>query len=221
MAARADHAVGSGAESEKPGMNLNPKKFWPEYLKHFGHQPNPLEKQGTETLLSLISSDPQITRLEWAAYILATIRNECGANMQPKKEIKDKPGGEVWEKYQRHYWPSGYYGRGYSQLTWKENYQDFSDLLYHDNRLVKNPDLVMQPEVGYKILATGMVQGLFRRRSKTSAFKLSDFFNDAKEDEINARQIVNGIGGTAYQWALRVAGYYREYKPCLQAALEV
>lgn len=200
-------------------MKFDVKKFWAEYKRQFGHDPNPTERAGTETLLSLISADASMSRVEYAAYLLATIRNECGASMQPVKEIKAGPKELVWIKYQSKYWATGFFGRGYSQLTWKENYQQFSRLLFNDDRLVKNPDLVMKPEIGYQILSLGMVQGLFRRRSKTSAFKLSDFFNDKTEDATGARQIVNGIGGTAYQWALRAASYYCQYKPCLVASL--
>lgn len=200
-------------------MKFDSKKFWAEYQKQFGHAPQSIEKQGTETLLALLSADVQMSRLEWAAYLLATIRNECGSNMQPVKEKKAGPKEMVWIKYQSKYWGTGFYGRGYSQLTLKGNYQQFSRLLYGDDRLVSNPDLVLNPSVGYTILATGMVKGMFRRRPKGSAFKLSDFFNDKTEDSVDARQIVNGMAGPARAWALRVAGYYEHYKPCLQAAL--
>ena len=200
-------------------MRFDTGRFWTVYTTHFGHLPQSIEKQGTETLLGLPSSDPQITRLEWAAYILATIRNECGSNMQPVKEIEAGRSSLVWIRYQSKYWNTGYQGRGFSQITWKQNYEQFSQLLYGDDRLVKNPDLVMDPKVGYQILATGMVRGLFRRRSQSSAFKLSDFFNDKAEDPTGARQIVNGIGGVAYRYALRVTEYYHQYKPCLEASL--
>lgn len=76
----------------------------------------------------------------------------------------------------------------------------------------------MKPEVGYQILATGCVRGLFRRRSKTSAFKLSDFLNDKIKDYVGARQIVNGVGGAARQWALRVGDYSERYETCLRAS---
>lgn len=82
-------------------MKFGTSKFWQEFQKQFGHAPQAIEKQGTETLLTLISSDAQIERVEWAAYLLGTIRNECGSNMQPVKEIKAAVGTLVWEKYQR------------------------------------------------------------------------------------------------------------------------
>jgi predicted chitinase len=39
-----------------------------------------------------------------------------------------------------------YYGRGYIQLTHSTNYKKASEALYHDDRLVKNPDLVADDE---------------------------------------------------------------------------
>ncbi|KAJ1661116.1 hypothetical protein IWQ61_000052 [Dispira simplex] len=39
-----------------------------------------------------------------------------------------------------------YYGRGYIQLTWKENYQRASSAIFGDQRLVDNPDLVATSE---------------------------------------------------------------------------
>ncbi|OLY78715.1 Endochitinase PR4 [Smittium mucronatum] len=51
---------------------------------------------------------------------------------------------------------SGYYtvdfgGRGYIQLTWLENYKAASDSLYGDDRLVQNPDLVIDEQVNWDV----------------------------------------------------------------------
>lgn len=189
------------------------QKFWTAYASAFGHLPHDPEKSATENLLSLIESDPQIERLEWAAYLLGTIRNECGSNMLPIKEMKAKPGTLVWNKYQSKYWNTGFMGRGYSQLTWEGNYRKFSRALYDDDRLVKNPDLVLNPAVGYKILATGCVKGMFTKD------KLSDFLNGKLKDYLHARQVVNGMSGQALQWAMRVADYCKRYEACLRASI--
>jgi putative chitinase len=188
-------------------------KFWKEYKKQFGHSPTSIELSGTEKLLSLLQADPQVDGLEWAAFILGTIRNECGGAMMPIKENEDTKRGLVWQKYQSKYWPSGFYGRGYSQLTWEGNYRKFSRAIYGDDRLVQHPDLVMSQEVGYQILATGCVKGMFTK------FKLADFLNAKTKDYIHARQIVNGISGEAYKWALRCAGYCAQYESCLKSAM--
>lgn len=41
-----------------------------------------------------------------------------------------------------------YYGRGYIQLTWAENYRECSKALYGDEQLLKRPDLVSDTEEG-------------------------------------------------------------------------
>lgn len=200
-------------------MKFDRDKFWTEYENQFGHPPHGPEKAATEQLLGFMENDPQLARLEWAAYLLGTIRNEVGSNMLPIKEIKAKPNSPVWIKWQSKYWGTGFYGRGYSQLTGEGNYRQFGKILGMD--LVKNPDMVLQPEVGYKILATGCVQGLFRGRTKAQGggrFKLSDFLTASKKDYVSARQIVNGISGAAFQHALREADYSTKYEACLRAA---
>lgn len=199
-------------------MKFDSVAFWATYSHQFGRIPHSIEKPATEGLLGLLATDPQIERIEWAAYLLATIRNECGSNMMPIKEIKAKPGSQVWVQWQSKYWNSGFYGRGYSQLTFEGNYRQFSELLYGDDRLVKNPDLVLNPAVGYKILATGCVRGMFRKHRNGTPFKLADFLNDKMTDYVDARQIVNGISGNAYAHALRVGDYAERYEKCLRAA---
>ena len=51
-----------------------------------------------------------------------------------------------------HYYP--YYWQRYVQLTWRNNYQEYSDLLGLD--LVNNPNLVMRPDLYIFILIDGM-----------------------------------------------------------------
>ncbi|HEX8922016.1 MAG TPA: hypothetical protein VF766_11100 [Pyrinomonadaceae bacterium] len=198
--------------------------FWTEYKRQFARTPHDTEKKATESLLGFIEADSNLSRLEWAAYLLGTMRNEVGSNMLPIKEIKAAPNTQIWKQYQSKYWNTGYYGRGYSQLTWKGNYQKFSKLLGLGDRLVTDPDLTLQPEIGYKILSLGCVNGLFRTRPKKDGgapYKLADFLNATKKDYVSARNIVNGVSGTAFQWALRVGEFSEKYEACLRAAQQV
>lgn len=115
-------------------------------------------------------------------YILATLKHECG--FRSIKEYKAPEGTKIWDM-QKRYWFTGYYGRGYSQLTWQKNYAKFSPIVGID--LVKSPDEVLKPKIGAKILVIGMYKGLF------SGKKLRDYFNDAAVPKWNgARRIVNG-----------------------------
>lgn len=116
------------------------------------------------------------------AYILATCYHESGHTMQPIAEY-GKGAGRAYGKPDPETGKT-YYGRGYCQITWRKNYQTFSNLLHVD--LVHNPDLAMDPKIATDIIFEGMVKGLFTGK------KLSDYFNAAKEDWVNARRIING-----------------------------
>lgn len=56
----------------------------------------------------------------------------------------------LWASQER-YWPSGFYGRGFVQLTWRGNYLDAGEVLGLD--LVGNPDLALEPMTAARILA--------------------------------------------------------------------
>ena len=109
--------------------------------------------------------------LDQLAYVLATVKWETAHTMQPIKEygstayLKSKP-----------YWP--YYGRGFVQLTWRDNYAKYG--------LEKTPDKALEWDSSLFVLFDGMTKGLFTGK------KLDDYINDNKRDYINARRIING-----------------------------
>lgn len=135
-----------------------------------------------------------IQDLRQFSYILATCRNEC--NFMPIEEIRAKEGTTIW-KLQNRYWHTGFYGRGYSQLTWEGNYRQFGNLIGVD--LVKYPAKALEPEIGAKILVTGMRRGMFRTKlvnRKRHPIQLEQFFTTDKADWIGARAVVNGTSST-------------------------
>ncbi len=134
----------------------------------------------------------------WLAYMLATVHHETDRTFKPIKEY----GGVTY--FTRMYDPTGdrpsladqmgnstpgdgpkYCGRGFVQLTWKNNYQAMSAVCGVD--LVKFPERAMELPVATKILFQGMMKGTFTRK------KLGDYFNTSTEDWRNARRIINGI----------------------------
>lgn len=122
-----------------------------------------------------------IDNLEMVSYILGTVYNECRFKSIPEKRAK--VGTNVW-KLQERYWHTGFYGRGYSQLTWRKNYQKFSPIV--GRNLVKSPDDVLIPAVGAKIIVHGMWFGSF------TGVGLRKYFTETKTDWMGARSIVNG-----------------------------
>ena len=120
------------------------------------------------------------------AYVLSTAIGE--SNITPIKEYRAKEGTSLWTTQNR-YWYSGYYGRGYVQLTWDYNYKKFGQLLGVD--LLGKPDLALDPSIAGKIICIGMTRGLFTGKG------LNDYFSGSNADWTNARRIVNGTDKAA------------------------
>jgi len=122
-----------------------------------------------------------MTDVRWLAYMLATVYHETAYHMWPVTE-----NGSQSYLQGKEYYP--YIGRGFVQLTWEDNYRNASSAL----SLVGNRDLVAHPEVALdsliscRIMYRGMAEGWFTGR------KLGQYFNDAEDDPVNARQIING-----------------------------
>ena len=129
-----------------------------------------------------------VTDKRQLAYIIATVYHEC--RFKSIKEIKARPGTVIWDKYQVNYWHTGFYGRGFCQLTWEKNYRKFSAVIGED--LVANPDKVLEPEIGAQVLVFGMLNGSFTALNLYSKNRLASYFSDKKTDWMGARQIVNG-----------------------------
>ena len=119
-----------------------------------------------------------ITDKRQQSYVLATVRHETANTFMPVKEY----GSEAYLT-KKAYYP--YIGRGYIQLTWKDNYEKFGSILGID--LVNNMELACEPETAWKILELGMTKGLFTGK------ELNDYFNDQTTDYVNARKIINGL----------------------------
>lgn len=152
-----------------------------ELLRHIKMTPAVSRLEGIAQVISAID-DFEITDPRQWAYILATVQHESGFECIPER--KAKAGTEIWEKYQKKYWPSGFYGRGYCQLTWDYNYRKFGELLKID--LYNQPDLALDPAISANILVLGMKNGLF------SGKKLDQYIIGSKCDFVGARKIVNG-----------------------------
>lgn len=144
----------------------------------------------------------------WTAYALATAWHETAHTMQPVKEY----GGDAY--YKKMYDIEGarpdkarelgnvnpgdgvrYAGRGYVQLTGRDNYRKFG--------IENTPDDAMKPEVAARIMQDGMEGGLFTGRA------LHDYLPG---DYVNARRIINGRDK-----AELIAGYARNFERALTA----
>lgn len=129
----------------------------------------------------------KLTNLDWLAYILATVHWETARTFQPIAEYGYGKG----RKYGTPDPKTGktYYGRGYVQLTWAENYKKMGQLLGID--LYKNPELALKTEYALAILFEGMLKAESGVGDFTNV-SLEQFFDDSKQDWIGARKIING-----------------------------
>lgn len=132
----------------------------------------------------------------WLAYMLATTHHETGRTMQPIEEYGKGKGRPYGSRLKMAKNSAGnripytdtteiFYGRGFVQLTWYENYDKAGKKL--GKNFLQNAKGVMDITNATKIMFVGMMEGWF------TGAKLSTFFNGATEDWKNARKIINGL----------------------------
>ncbi|WP_322038672.1 glycoside hydrolase family 19 protein [Burkholderia diffusa] len=97
-----------------------------------------------------------------------------------------------------------YRGRGYVQVTWKNNYRAIGEQIGVD--LVHEPDRMLEPEIAAWATVYGMERGIFTGK------KLSDYVNADAQDYVNARRIINGL-----DQADAIASFAIRFKSILEA----
>jgi putative chitinase len=141
--------------------------------------------------------------IKFLAYMLATTFHETAKTMLPIEEYGRGRG--------RKYHASGFWGRGYVQLTWDYNYikasKRLKELFGIDVDFTKQPDLVMLPEYAILIMIVGMEEGWFTGR------KLSHYFTPTSSSPVAARKIINGTDKAAL-----IATYYGAFLKALLAS---
>ncbi len=117
------------------------------------------------------------------AYVLATTIHETARTMQPIEEYGRGKG--------RAYGKTGFWGRGFVQLTWDYNYRKATTelrklgVLTAAEDLVKTPALAMRMDAAATILFHGMISGWFTGK------KLSDYCLTAiLAGEENIREVI-------------------------------
>jgi predicted chitinase len=116
--------------------------------------------------------------------MLATVYHECAQKMWPIREYGQGSGREYGIPDEN---GNTFYGRGFVQLTWKENYERASSILalVDDRDLGRYPDLALDSLIAARVLFRGCAEGWF-----TSA-KLGHYFNEEDDNPIEARAIIN------------------------------
>jgi len=169
-----------------------------KYMEQFSTN---ISDTGFANLLDIVnySQSKGLIDIRSIAYILATIYHETAHTFLPIEEYgkgkglpygKPRPNGKV------------FYGRGYVQITWEENYVKFARLLKVD--LLNKPELALVHNIAKQIAYIGMTKGMFTGK------KLSDYFNGEKTDYVGARKIINGTDK-----AQLIAGYALKFHDLL------
>ncbi|MGB4776417.1 MAG: glycoside hydrolase family 19 protein, partial [Daejeonella sp.] len=170
---------------------MNKEKFY-ESIKYglFNGRFSQKQVDGFELILTATAHLDK----RYVAYMLATVYHETGRTMQPIEEREKGRGrrysGKVKMDGTAYLFPNKiYYGRGYVQLTWYDNYKKMGKLLGID--LLNNPELALVHEVSIKIL----IEGMTKAESNFGDFTgkcLEQYINDKKCDYVGCRGIING-----------------------------
>ena len=155
------------------------------------------------------------TDLRWLAYMFATTYHETAHTMRPVEEYGKGRGKAYGKKLKMNRKPYSYpnkiyYGRGYVQLTWYDNYALMGKIL--NLPLLEQPELALKSEIAVKIMFEGMTYGISFKGDFTGK-ALEDYFNDKKTDWVNARKIINGLDK-----AELIAGYAKKFYKALEIA---
>lgn len=170
----------------------------PSYLQQFAKTSIPLILQEVKA--------GGITDLGQIAYILATAQHESHLG----RWMEELASGDAYEGRRDlgNTQPGDgrrFKGRGYVQITGRNNYTNWSQRLGID--LVNQPNRAAEPAIAAKILVQGMRDGSF------TGFGLSRYINGNSRDFFNARRIVNRT-----DQASTIAGYAENYLRALQGA---
>lgn len=160
---------------------MNRKAFFDAIRRDpFGGTMKQSQVDGVTFILDAWDADPKLIDPRWLAYALATAYHETAQTMEPVREAFWMP--DAWRQKHLRYYP--FYGRGYVQLTWRENYEKYG--------IADNPDAALEPARAAAIMFDGMTKGTFTGQ------KLADYFPpDGPADWHNARRIINGTDRAA------------------------
>jgi len=176
--------------------HMSTERFASLYTRYFG-QLAADRLAGLKSLFEKIVYDEDIYDIRWGAYLLATAKIETGHKFLPIEEdpqlwqqhtdageyaeeltIKDETGASVKNRY---------YGRGYVQLTWQDNYRALGQRLGLGHALEYHPEQALDADTAYAVASVGMREGRFRKDQT-----LEKYIHGAYCDYYYARYIING-----------------------------
>lgn len=175
---------------EEVGHGANRKYFLPVKVKSLpADEARVTEQDGDQFKVTAKGTNAAITK---------GAKLGTSATQKATKSYADDDGTEL-----------AYYGRGYVQLTWWSNYAKAGAELNMGLKLLLQPDLVLQPETAYKVMAHGMLTG----KGFANGRKLIKYIHGATADYVGARHMVNGS-----DHAVDIADIAKQFQTILVAA---
>lgn len=216
---------GAWGKASQKVLKASGKKIdfnWQKLRDHFGSF-NQDQVDGFNALLTAINNHKgDANNPLYTAYIMATTWHETDKKMQSISEYGkgSKRRYGKWYKnskgvvyghanhnrtpYLHSQYPYLYYGRGYPQLTWLDNYKKMGDIIGVD--LVNNPDLALLPDNSAKIMIEGMLRGSFTGLSLTRCIRYGSY-----GEFVYSRRIINSTDRDSL-----IARYAVEFLECIK-----
>jgi putative chitinase len=192
----------------------------------FGGKLDQGQVDGQEAILTRWETEPPTDDLRHLAYALATTKHETASEMLPIEEYGKGEGQSYGKKDPET--GQAYYGRGYVQLTWRENYAraTIELALTGEDDLEWHADRALDPIIAAEVMFLGMTEGWFRTGDDGKPETLGKYFNETRDDPYGAREIVNGDKHIVPAWSHGVsignliADYHAKFlEALLQASL--
>lgn len=197
--------------NQKKVIDIN--RFINLYKRQYSTDKNTIALQ---KLVQTIMNDPFITDFRWVAYMLATVKRECAGTWKPIEEY-GKGRGRSYDVVVPVVDPKTnitknnvYYGRGYVQITWEENYRKLGQAIGIGDDLRISPEKALDHDYAYKIMSIGMRKGLFSNAS------LPQFLSGNTSNYLGARRIINGTDHNQ-----EIATFAIAYEQLLKASVTI
>jgi putative chitinase len=180
---------------------------------------------GMNAILDAWEDNPRSDNLRHLSYPLATTAHETGFTMAPIEEYGKGQGMEYGKPDPET--QQTYYGRGYVQLTWRDNYAraDTELNIGDEDSLEWHAERALDHYVAAEIMFQGMEEGWFRGDDKGRQ-TLERYFSGTKDDSYGAREIINGDKSKIPSWSGGVSignlvkGYHIQFLAALEAAAD-
>jgi putative chitinase len=199
-------------------MPFDRKIYFDSVRALFGSAMDQRQVDGQNAILERWEAEPEPWGWDrrWLGYALATTKHETASTMQPIEEYGKGAGHPYGVPDSQT--KQTYYGRGFVQLTWRDNYAKATNelKLSDENDLEWHAEKALDTDIAAQVMFQGMYEGWFR-----SPHKFSKYFNSSTDDPYGAREIINGDKHIIPDWSggVSIGNLIKDYYMAFTAAL--